>query len=63
MQKQKPPIVKILPIILAIVFVWRGTWGLMDLYVFPDNTFLSYTISLVLGLAILFFTEKLSDLV
>ncbi|MBW2992503.1 hypothetical protein KY345_04770, partial [Candidatus Woesearchaeota archaeon] len=38
---------------LAIVSFWRGVWGLMDLYIFPENYLLSYVSSTVIGLAIL----------
>ena len=53
----------ILLIAIAVVLFWRGAWGLMDLYVFPENTLLSYITSLVLGLVILFTTHKLTDLI
>lgn len=38
---------------LAIVNFWRGTWGLMDTFLFPLNHPLSYTISLIISLIIL----------
>jgi len=38
---------------LAIVSFWRGVWGLMDLYLFPENLLLSLLISMAIGLAIL----------
>ncbi|XP_050404919.1 uncharacterized protein LOC126820829 [Patella vulgata] len=31
---------------------WRGTWGLADLYIFPENQLLSLCVSLVCGLLI-----------
>lgn len=39
---------------LAIVSFWRGVWGLMDLYLFPRSPELSFTISIFIGLGILF---------
>jgi hypothetical protein len=39
---------------LAIVSFWRGVWGLMDIYLFPENRVLSLVISLIIGLVILF---------
>jgi len=39
---------------LAIVSIWRGVWGLMDIYLFPENPTLSFIISLSMGLVILF---------
>lgn len=45
----------------AIISFWRGAWGLMDLYLFPRNSLLSFMISLLLGLAILYYTEAIFD--
>ena len=39
----------------AIVMFWRGTWGLLDLYLFPDNQELSFVVSLLSGLLLVFF--------
>ncbi|MBW2978248.1 hypothetical protein KY331_05360 [Candidatus Woesearchaeota archaeon] len=39
---------------LAIVSIWRGVWGLMDMYLLPENPTLSLLISIVVGLVILF---------
>ncbi len=38
---------------LAIVSFWRGVWGLMDLYLFPENFTLSLLVSMIIGLMIL----------
>jgi len=48
-----------LVIAFAIVLFWRGVWGLMDLYLFPSNHAVSYVISIVLGVAILYTTKNL----
>ncbi len=34
---------------VAVIIVWRGVWGLFDLYVFPDNQLFSYIASLCIG--------------
>lgn len=49
---------------LTIVMFWRGAWGLMDLYLFPDNQELSFITSLIIGLLLLFILNhhKLRDL-
>lgn len=44
---------------LAVVSFWRGAWGLMDLYLIPDNPTLSFSISLIVGLLILSVTHYL----
>lgn len=42
----------------AVVFFWRGIWGLTDLYLFPENSALSYLVSVFLGLVILYLDDK-----
>lgn len=45
----------------AIVAFWRGTWGLMDIYLFPDNRLLSFLVSILLGVVILYSTKNLIE--
>lgn len=33
----------------AVVSYWRGTWALMDYYVFPENPDLSNVLSMLIG--------------
>lgn len=42
----------------GIVAAWRGIWGFMDLYLFPNSPDLSILVSLVAGIAILFVTHN-----
>ena len=44
-------------IAFAVIAFWRGVWGLMDLYFFPDNNELSLWLSVLLGLVILMATH------
>ncbi len=39
--------------VVAVVLIWRGIWGTMDLFVFPNHPFLSYLTSTVLGIILL----------
>jgi len=55
--KKNHPNINAIIIGLAIIIFWRGVWGLMDLYLFPDNETLSYIISLLVGLFILFIND------
>jgi len=43
---------------LAIVAFWRGAWGLMELYIFPNNLPLSLWITLSGSIIILIFTRN-----
>jgi len=47
---------------VAFVTIWRGTWGLLDKYLFPNSPQTSYLTSISIGLLILFiFKDKLID--
>ena len=39
---------------IAVVLVWRGVWGLLDLYFIPENPFLSYSVSCLIGVILLY---------
>lgn len=47
-------------IAFAIILFWRGIWGLMDLYLFPKNHLMSYIVSIIIGIIILYETETLT---
>lgn len=44
-------------IAFAMISFWRGVWGLMDVYLFPDNHVLSLWVSLLLGILTLIVTN------
>ena len=54
-------ILKTLLIASGVVFFWRGAWGLMDLYIHPNNPLISYLASLLVGLIILYLSHHLFD--
>lgn len=43
-----------LAIDMSAILLWRGLWGLMDLYIFPGHQELSFLFSALAGLAMLF---------
>lgn len=43
----------------AVISFWRGIWGLMDLYLYPKNQAVSFTISILIGIIILYLTKHL----
>jgi predicted RND superfamily exporter protein len=55
----KTKLTKALVIGIAVVFFWRGAWGIMDLYLLPNNLTHSYIASLVLGVIILYSSHYL----
>jgi len=42
---------------IAVVSFWRGAWGLMDIYLFPENPTLSFSASFIIGFVILYITH------
>jgi hypothetical protein len=45
----------------AIVAFWRGTWMLMDIFLFPDNDLFSSLSAIFIGILILVFTKNLIE--
>lgn len=45
-------------IAISLICLWRGTWGLLDTYLFPNNLLLSYFLSFLLGLLVFGITHK-----
>ena len=43
---------------VGIVSLWRGMWGLLDLYLIPENPLVSYLLSSLVGVTILYITHK-----
>lgn len=39
--------------LLGIIIIWRGIWGIFDIFIFPGNPVLSYLFSIVLGFILL----------
>ncbi len=62
LRKRFPNIYSIL-ISIAFILYLRGLLGIMDLLVFPGDKFLSYSVSIVLGLLFLFLNDfKLKEI-
>ncbi|NBD73586.1 hypothetical protein GVX82_00915 [Patescibacteria group bacterium] len=43
---------------VGVVAVWRGVWGLLDLYLTPEQPALSFVLSILIGVAILLFNDR-----
>ena len=39
--------------LLGAIAVWWGIWGILDLFVFPENKLLSYIVSIAFGFILL----------
>jgi hypothetical protein len=55
--KARYPLVSWVVVIVAIIMLWRGVWGLLDLYLFPGSPTLSHIVSLLLGILVLYLDD------
>ncbi len=37
----------------AVISFWRGIWGLLDIFLFPGDSVMSYVISVIVGAGII----------
>jgi hypothetical protein len=44
-------------IAFAVISFWRGAWGLLDEYLFPEHLQLSLWASVIIGIVILVLTD------
>lgn len=51
--EKKHPVLNALIVLIAIVLLWRGVWGLLDAYFFPNNPLLSYGVGSLVGILML----------
>lgn len=60
---EKPfPILNSILIGTAVVLYWRGMWGVIDLYLYPQNPSVSYIISMVMGIVFLIMHHGLTKI-
>lgn len=52
--KARYPTANVVVIIIAIIMLWRGIWGLLDHFLFPGMPLLSNLTCLALGVLILY---------
>ena len=47
----------------GLIMIWRGVWGISDVYLLPENYLLSHIASLLIGFAIIYLNDfSLSEL-
>lgn len=44
--------------VVGVIFVWRGLWSLMDMYLLPGYPVLSNVVGIVIGLLILYLPDE-----
>lgn len=57
LQEKRKSNLRLLVTGVALIMFWRGLWGLMDVYLFPENLALSYLTSAAVGLTILYLND------
>lgn len=48
-------------VLSGVVCLWRGIWGLLDIYLIPENLSLSFTLSVIMGAVIITVTHYTID--
>ena len=43
----------------SMIMLWRGAWGLLDTYLFPQNRTVGYILSVIIGILILSVTGRI----
>ncbi len=51
------PTANVIVIIFAIIMLWRGIWGLLDLYLFPGSPAFSHILTVIIGATILYLDD------
>lgn len=51
--KAKRPVSEALLIDLAAILLWRGVWGLLDLYLFPERPEMSFVFSILVAVVLM----------
>ena len=44
-------------ILIAIIAIWRGVWGALDMYLLPDSPGISFLVSIIIGIMIIILTN------
>jgi hypothetical protein len=55
--KSRYPNANAIVIILGIIMLWRGVWGLLDTYFFPSSPTFSYLACIALGAILLYLDD------
>ena len=53
----EPNFLRSMVIVIGVVFVWRGLWNLMDMYLLPDDFLLSNIVWIGLGIFLLYLID------
>lgn len=48
-------------IMSGMISLWRGIWGLLDMYLMPNNPTMSYILSALLGIGVISATHYTID--
>ena len=48
-------------IVVAVVMIRRGTWGILDKILFPNHEIVSYIVSFAIGILILYIDDEKID--
>ncbi|MBP7768789.1 hypothetical protein KA082_03085 [Candidatus Woesebacteria bacterium] len=46
---------------ISAIFIWRGIWGLTDIYFFPIHPAYSFWLSLVVGVVLMMLAKRMDQ--
>ena len=55
--KTRYPTANVVVIFFAIIMLWRGFWGLLDIYLFPGSPTLSSLVCILTGVIVLYLDD------
>lgn len=55
--KKRHRVLHLLIAAIGIAMFWRGAWGILDTYFFPNNQLLSYVGSIFVAFLVLYFDD------
>jgi hypothetical protein len=47
--------------IIGVILIWRGVWGVLDIYLFPNNPLVNYLVCIIIGFILIWFDDKKLD--
>lgn len=57
----KKKIVGVFIELIGVILIWRGIWGVLDKFLFPNNPLISYIICILFGFFLVWFDDKKLD--
>ncbi|MDD4135637.1 MAG: hypothetical protein PHN66_01035 [Candidatus Shapirobacteria bacterium] len=57
----KKKFISLLIEVIGVVLIWRGVWGILDIYLFPNYPIASYLSSILIGFLFVWIDDRKLD--